>query len=144
MDRRIAPVERIVARPKLGSKSCNSFCSVLDDAPTEVWFISTDIVEESVRENGFLARNQILLLLVFSLTEVNPTIKTESLLLTETSKCFVDANLVKRGKFEGTSRHGRTGAINFHHSCSKSIQLSQMLGRQDNARCSVNHFRRLI
>ena len=144
IDGRIAPVESIVAGPKLGSKSCNSFCSVLDDAPAEVWFISTDIVEESVRENGLLARNQILLLLVFNLTEVNPTIQVECLLVIETSKCLVDANLIKRGELEGTSGYSRTGAINLLNSCSKSIELRQMLGWQDNASCSVNHLRWLI
>ncbi len=117
-------MEGIVAGPKLRSESCNSFCSVLDDAPAKVRFISTHIIEESVRENGLLARNQILLLLVFSLTEVNPTIKTESLLLIETSKCLVYADLIKRGELEGTSGDGRTGAIDFLHSCSKSIELS--------------------
>lgn len=121
IDGRIAPVERIVAGPKLRSESCNSLCSVLDNAPAEVRFISTDIVQKFVRENGFLARNQILLLLVFNLTEVNPTIQTESLLVIETSKCLVDANLIKRGELEGTSGHGRTGAIDLLHSCSESI-----------------------
>ena len=48
INRCVGPVESIVTWPKLTAKGRHCLRSILDDAPAEVWLISTDLIKEII------------------------------------------------------------------------------------------------
>ena len=69
-------------------------CSVLNDAPAEVGLVSTDIIEEFIREDGLLPGNQINLLLVLYFAEVDPSAQGKGIIAGLATESLIDKHLV--------------------------------------------------
>ena len=87
-------MEAVIAGPELASKGCHRLCSVLNDAPAEVGLVSTDIIEEFIREDGLLPGNQINLLLVLYFAEVDPSAQGKGIIAGLATESLIDKHLI--------------------------------------------------
>ena len=127
-----------VARPELAPEGRNCFASVGYDAPGLVWSVFRDAVEEVCVVYGLIARNELFFSGVLNITEVAPGFQLECLFDSKSFKGLILLNLLQRCELQSSSRHCAARVLNFSNSVRKSIQLGNVLRRDDDTCFSIN------